>query len=541
MAVLGLALVATLVRPVEAQQLSSHQQTMHDEIEAGLDAVSIALNEVRAKLNAGDASAAGSAYNTTVRNYNNHVRRIVQLPAGNAATVALKGKADALGATLKETAAALKAGPAAQPGAQAGAPPGAKPVDALAQPAAPSGKLDYKQQQALKDARFYLNEVQPRAERIAQLTATKPDAEAIAEAMESMKFVQQRMGYAVERLNALPADNADVAAESKRYNDVLASLVTAQGVIEKAAPDADKAVAALGQQMTDDLAMVESWSTSLRNPQSLFDSHPDVAIAAVGQLPQMREAMADMLKRWTARANDKPKDTSAADMVRKLKYVDGQITELSSYTEGLSTSLPEQITTDLTAVDKLIETGVTERRPAYFAPDGGIAQQTAFAEQKVKMLKAINATAAITAEQSLTATRDKSLAAQKSLAQDIINGNKKPAERYKGADLEDLRQRVIADWKAKYPADEIVTVIFNTEGWSRTTRWDWSAANKGFGKVDYDYIQPKLFYKLNDTHALEMPVEVYKDYMKDSRIVVKPWDKDPEPSVVRTYLLTNLK
>ena len=88
---------------------------------------------------------------------------------------------------------------------------------------------------------------------------------------------------------------------------------------------------------------------------------------------------------------------------------------------------------------------------------------------------------------------------------------------------------------------QIVAVIFNTEGWSRTTRWDWSEANKGFYKVDYDHIQPKLFYKLNDTQAVSVPVEIYKDYMKEGRIAVKPWEMERDPSVTSIYLLDALK
>jgi len=84
-------------------------------------------------------------------------------------------------------------------------------------------------------------------------------------------------------------------------------------------------------------------------------------------------------------------------------------------------------------------------------------------------------------------------------------------------------------------------VIFNTQGWSRTTRWDWSKGSQGFNKVDYDYIQPKLFYKLDDTHAIEMPVDVYKDYMNDGRIVVKPWEVEKDQPVTRTYLLEKMK
>ncbi len=518
------------------KSLSAYQQKIFDETTAGLSSVETALADASAKLTAGDIDGASGGYNTAVRNYNTHIRRLSQLPAENGATVALREKAQSIGAELKKAGDALKAGPVKAPPAPAG---GA--ADKPADKPAPAAKLDYKQEEELKNARFYLTEIEPSAKRIAELTAGKLDAEAITEALNLMKFARQRMGYAVDRLNALPAGNASVAAESKRYNDFLAQFTAAQAAIEKAAPDADKQIAALGQQMTDDLAMVESWSTSLGDPQSLFDSRPNDAIAAVGQLPQMREAMSAMLKRWTARATDKPNDRTAQDMVGKLKYVDRQLSDLDEYTKKLSKSLPKGIDTDLAAANKLIETAVTERRPLYFKPDSGIAHRIEFAAQKVAILKAIDPTAAATAEKLLVATREKSLAAQKSLSQDIIQGNKKPEEKYSGADKEALRQRIITEWKDAHPNLEVVAVVFNTPGWSRTTRWDWSRGNQGFEKVDFDHIQPKLFYKLDETLAVEMPVDVYKDYMKDARIDIKPWDVEKEPPVMRTYLLAHVK
>ena len=536
----ALVLVFTLgfVRPAQAAPLTDYQQKMFDEVKAGMDSVNQSLADARAKLEAGDAGGASTAYNTAVRNYNSNVRRIGQLPTGNEAVAGLKKDAAATAATLKEFAAALKAGPPAKAPASGG--PAAMPATA---PAAPAGnvKLDYRQVEALKNARFYLTEVEPREARITELTKGKLDAEAIGEALNHMKFVHQRMGFAVKVLNDLPGGNAEVAAESKRYNDLLARLVTAQTAIEKAAPDADMQIAALEKQMNDDLAMVESWGQSLGNPQALFADRPNDAIAAVGQLPQMRQAIDAMTQRWTARATEKPNDKTAADMVRKVKFVNGQLADLETYAKGLATSLPQAIGKDLGEVGKMIETAVTEKRPLYFGPDSGIAQQLKSAEQKVTMLGAIDAAAAAEAEKSLASMRAKSTAAQKTLAADIINNNKKPQEKYAGADVEQLRQLVVAHWKESNPDLPIVAVVFNTPGWTRTTRWDWSKGNQGFYKVDYDHIQPKLFYKLNDTQAVEMPVEVYKDYMKESRIVVKPWAVEAEPPVTRTYLLTNLK
>jgi len=538
LAAIVLALIAIFSTAARAEQpLSGHQQTIYNEVNAGLDAVDQALADARAKLDAGDLSGASGTYNTAVRNFNNHGRRISQLPAGHTLTNELLSKAELLGAKLKETGDQLKAG---STGNQQG--PADKPAEGdSAKPAPASSKLDYRQVEKLKSVRFHLKEIEPRANRIFELTAGNLDAEAIVEALDLMKFVHQRMGYVSNNLAELPAENSEVAVEAKQFNSLVEKLAAAQAAIEKAAPEADRQIAALGEQMNNDLAMVDSWSKSLGNPQFLFDNRPQDAMTAVGQLPQMRAALGAMMTRWTTRSTEKPNDTIAADMVRQLKYVDGQLTEFEQYTKSQAETLPQAIQNELTETEKLIEVAVTERRPPYFGPDGGVAQRLKFASEKLAMLNAIDPAAGEPFTKAIEATREKSVAAQKSLSEEIIKSNLKPAERYAGPDLEDLRQRVIATWKEMHPTDEIIAVIFNTEGWSRTTRWDWSKGYQAFEKVDYDHIQPKLFYKLNDQQAVQVPVEIYKDYMKNERIVVKPWDKEAEPSVTFIYLLENLK
>ena len=402
-------------------------------------------------------------------------------------------------------------------------------------------KLDSRTQQTLKDAAFYLNEIESRDARLSTLLAGTIDADAIAESKNLIAFLTQRLEYAGTRLKALPAEHPDVAPEVKRFDDYQQKLAAAQKAIDAAAPEAAKQTAALGQQMTDDLAMVESWSETLRDPRTLFHNQPKDAVVAIGQLPQIRAALAEMLTRWTERAKAKPNDRPTADMVGRLSYVEERVVALDTYTKEQAKSLPGEITKELAEVDGMIQQASTERRPLWFAPDSGIASRMSRVEDRVAILRAIDPTAADAAGKALEATRAKAKDAKQSLAADIIKGNTKPEERYKGADVEDLRAQVIATFKESYPDAQIIAVIFNTPGWTRTTRWDWSEAKKAFYKVDYDQIQPKVFCKLNDTQAVEVPVEIYKDYMKEGRLAVKPWDLEKEPSVTGIYLLDVFK
>src|SRR5690606_38820719 len=113
---------------------------------------------------------------------------------------------------MQQTAETLKNPPAASAGP-------AKPADAppAAQPPAASAKLDYRQEETLKNARFYLKEIEPRAKRVFELTAGTLNAQTIPEALDHMQFIHGRMASTVAALNALPANHPEVAAESKRY------------------------------------------------------------------------------------------------------------------------------------------------------------------------------------------------------------------------------------------------------------------------------------------------------------------------------------
>ena len=88
-----LVLAATLALAIPATShaaLSEYQQKIHDEVKAGLDAVKQSLTVARTKLDAGDTTGASNVYNAAVRNYNNHIRRLGQLPASDASVAKLR-------------------------------------------------------------------------------------------------------------------------------------------------------------------------------------------------------------------------------------------------------------------------------------------------------------------------------------------------------------------------------------------------------------------------------------------------------------------
>ncbi len=521
--------------------LTEHQQKVHDEIAAALEGVEKSLAEIRVKLSAGDGNVA-SAYNAAVRTFNMQSRRIGQLPAGHEKTKSLTARAEAVKADLDATAAAVRAGPsnsgASAPEAGAGSGSGAGANTGSSEG---STKLDYKQEADLKDARYYMNELRPRAEKIVEITSVAMDADSIRLALSHMEFVNGRMKNTVERLNRLPGGHPEVKALTEEFNKIREQMIAAHDRIKAAAPEADRQVAELGQQEAQDREMIDSWSGVLGNPQTLFDNRPDEAIATAGQLPQMQAELKQMLGRWEPRLAAKPNDASLQAMVRKLQWVDEQLTDLSDYAVQRGQALPGQIDQQIAQVQRLIDIAVTEKRPAYFGPTGGITQQLGYAESMLRMLEATNKPAHPAAVASIEAIRAKSREAQKSLSEEIIRNNKLPAELYSGPDVEALRESVIKTWNELHPGDQVLKVVFKTDGWSRTTRWDWSEGYKAFYKVDYDHIQPSLWYKKDDSYAVAVPVEIYKDYMKEGRIVIKPWDREADPSVIWIYKIENVK
>lgn len=520
--------------------LTEHQQKVHDEILTALEGIEKSLADIRAKLSSGDGNVS-SAYNSAVRTFNMQSRRIGQLPAGHEKTKSLTARAEAVKADLDATAEAVRAGPSQSGSSASNGSSGSDKNPPAASSASGSTKLDYRQEADLKDARYYMNELRPRAEKVVEITSAAMDADAIRLAISHMEFVNGRMKNTVERLNRLPGNHPEVKALSEEFNKIREQMIAAHDRIQAAAPEADRQVAELGQQEATDREIIDSWSAVLGNPQALFDNRPDDAIATAGQLPQMQVELKNMLGRWEPRLAAKPNDPALQAMVRKLQWVDEQLTDLSDYAAARGQELPGQIDQQIAQVQRLIDIAVNEKRPAYFGPTGGITQQLGYAEAMLKMLEATNKPAHPAAVASVEAIRVKSHEAQKSLSEEIIRNNKMPAELYSGPDVEELRQAVIKMWNELHPGDQVLKVVFKTDGWRRTTRWDWSEGYKAFYKVDFDHIQPSLWYKKDDSYAVAVPVEIYKDYMKEGRIVIKPWDREADPSVIWIYKIENVK
>ena len=107
--------------------------------------------------------------------------------------------------------------------------------------------------------------------------------------------------------------------------------------------------------------------------------------------------------------------------------------------------------------------------------------------------------------------------------------------------MEDLRTLAREAWVEQHPKDRILGIVFNTPGWSRVTRWQWSEGYKAWEKVDYSKIQPKIIVVHDERLAVVYPIDIYMDHMKYDRVHATPWEKENEPDLRTLVLLERVK
>jgi len=209
----------------------------------------------------------------------------------------------------------------------------------------------------------------------------------------------------------------------------------------------------------------------------------------------------------------------------------------------LGQELPGRIDRNIQGAQQWMDRAVADKNPLLII--NGVSQDMAEADRNVLVLKAINPAKGKEYEALVSQTRAKAAKAQTTLRESIIQATQMPVEQYTGADVAALRDQVKTAWSKAHPDTRVLAVVFNTPGWNRVTRWEWSLNTSATGditggtwrKVDYDTIQPKVIVAFDQRVAVIYPVDVRKDHTQNGRVSFHPWDLAPEPDVRSLLLL----
>lgn len=344
----------------------------------------------------------------------------------------------------------------------------------------------------------------------------------------SVKQVEESFLKAKEAAAALPQDNEDVKAILTEMGDVARRYQAAVKQANDTMNAANQAVADAGgvEAIQKDVERLSEIAGQFSQYVALLPNSPEEALVilqdfrpAVQEVQGFETKYAEFLKQQNA-------DTAAiqqklADAKRMLQRV------VTASQENLQPLL-DSASRNLDTTEEMIQTGVEERRPMYFAENGGVKQHLDNAKHSIKLAHAISAEAATAAGQRYDQVEQQAKAAGQTLKADIIAANKGPTKGYVGSDTDDLKQQAAAAWREANPSDEVVDVVITTPQWNRETKWTWW--RDAFYYTDRSTLQASVIIKGKGEDGSDelhfFPVDITKDHENNDALKFSPWTKE---------------
>lgn len=447
--------------------------------------------------------------------------RLEKLPADNAEVKAVQQRFDATVAAMTSLEARLTGKSAPTPAPAAGA------------------KLDYRQEQALKDVQFFVRDLDGKAgalEALAQQVAKATDPNAVdyrdvTRAMNTITDARRKQQNALDRFASLPPDGRGVAETKKELDDVIARIDAAE-----------KTFAPLNDQLTK-LVDPSSYPNAkadfdrLREITSMYADTNKLAQDRPGAVAVLREMPAARAEYDRILADYKPLIGQQTELGRQFegagKYFVQKTTEFTAAADQQKQALPGEIDRDLEEIDKMVEVAVKEQRPAYFTE--GIPQRLGWVDDKAALLEVLDPAAGKTSLEKIAAMRSSLKEREGSFREAVITANVLPPDRYQGADRGDLSQLAIEAWKKVQPDAEVLAVRIPSEQWTRETLWRYE--NRTWRKIDRSKVQVQLAVKQDDRLAALRAINLWKDHLSGDKLSAFPLDDSPKESDPRFLLL----
>ncbi len=415
---------------------------------------------------------------------------------------------------------------------------------ATAQPA--TKRLDYRQEQAIKDARYYLSQVEGTTGLIAQKSAGMKvgDASVQIQDVDNLLANKTRLAQYLTnteaRLKQLPAEHPDVKVEQARFDKARAEL-DAQ---DRKLTEIRNALAGVvakggGAGWKADFDRLREINATFANPQ-VIETQPEAAIETIKLILPVQEER----KRIAAKYADLLKQTTpeAKDMNSVLRYFDEVFGRFDTALKGFVASAPAAVGKSVDDALQMGEGAVAGKKHAFFGQGGGVNQRLDEAQTRLNVLAAAapDSPATVAARQKLEAARAKVKTMQAALHDDIVQSNQPPQDRYNGPDKAALIEIVKKKWAGSGIAAEVLRTGINSTAWQRETRWDWRAG--AFHKVDISRIQGHVVVKKDAATALVYHINLLKDHLAGDTITAYLFnDLKAEPDVTMKLAVKNVK
>ncbi len=432
---------------------------------------------------------------------------VKKLPADDAAVKSVADQCDSIEKSLDELDAKIKGD----------APPAKAP--------AAGTKLDYKQEQALKDCLFYLREIQGAADALAgvvdQVRAAKDvdriDHRLLASSEATIAKAKDRKKAIDDRLATLPADGtgvkearSDTDAAMARVDSAAANLGPIQERVKKLIDpathptlDADvKRLQGLGQMFSD--------------PGILVGDRKHAATICL-QRKAAHEELDRIAQAYDALVSQQTPDGKKVEGV--AKFLAENLAKFDAAANATASALPGEIESDIAAVLKMTDDAVASEKTAFFT--GGIPQSVSNLGAKIELLAALDPRAGETATASLQSAKRQIVEKQRSLREKIIDQNDLPPDRYTAADRQKLADAAIARWVELEPKAKILAVRIPSDRWSRDAMW--RLENRTWYWIDRSKLQVQLIVQQDEQLAAIRPIDLYIDHVDGDKLSAIPF------------------
>ncbi len=430
------------------------------------------------------------------------------------------------------------ASPANPPAANPPAGNPANPVAPANPPVASPARLDYKQQQLIKDANFHLRDAEGysagAAEVVARLSGDgpKPIHQDVTNALNAVATGEKKQQLAAGYLAQLPADHPDVQALAAAVTQMAEALSASKTKLVEADAHLQKLTGMENYPKYDaDFVLL----------QDLARRYTDFA-----NVSQRAEALAEIIREdaQALRESQRIGQTYAPlvdqhtepgqRMTRMQEYFTEHRTAFSKELAEYRKELPAAFDKDLQEADRLAEDAVANAKPAFFGETGGISQQFGFAQSKLLVLKAFGEADAKPFADKLAASQQRMKERAKALEAQIIATNELPPDRYTAEDRADLIRRATEAFAAQQGGAQVLAVRIPSEAWTRDTRWRWSGDS--FSKFDSSHLQIQLLVKQDEKLAVIRPINLYKNHLQGDTISASPLDGAKDELPPQRYL-----
>lgn len=549
--------------PMNVAALNASQQSLLGQVESTLRAAEADLQAAQGSAGTAERPATGARLRLTQMRLDSARERLSQaeamlgnLPEEDPDVVASRerfarasGLASAVDAILRPPAAAVSPSETTQeamPSVMTTAPPETPRPDSTvgssgptASPAVPT-RLDYRQEEALRNARFHLREAEAFAAR-ARTTLERlegPDASTLQH--REIGAALTAVGEAATRHARGMAQLADLAEGHPQVQPLVQELATLGAKIASQRSRLEIADAEM-QRLTRmdsypeydaDFAMLQDLARRYGNFHAATEQPERLArvIAEDARVLETVQRIAETYAPLVAHGID-----HGIRMERLLNHFQSQRGTFAAAALQYRDELPGAIQADLAEAERMADLAVSTGRPAFFGPDGGITQRLQFAEDKLLVLRAFGGTAADASGQDLARARSGLEQRARALEEQIIADNRLPEDRYRGADRDAIVARATDAWAHQQSDPEILAVRLPAQAWSRDTRWEWF--DGAFHKIDLSRMQVQLVVRHDDRLAVMRPVNVHRDHMKGDSLSGHPLFAFDEPIPPRQLLL----